>query len=104
MIIITGSVLTNDANRALIEAESVAHCRRSRAEPGCIAHNVHADCEEPDRLVFLEVWADADAVKRHFAEPASGAFVRAISALASDPPAIKLYTADELPMAALTMP
>jgi quinol monooxygenase YgiN len=101
MIIITGSVLANASNRAAIEAESIAHCKRSRAEPGCIAHNVYADCEAPDRLVFLEVWADADAVKVHFALPASGAFVRAISALSSEPPKIKLYTGEEVPMASL---
>ena len=32
MIIVTGHVITNAENRAAIEAEGVAHCRRSRAE------------------------------------------------------------------------
>lgn len=96
MIIITGSVLTNADNRAAIEAESIAHCRRSRAEPGCISHNVHVDCENPDRLVFVEKWADAAALLAHFAVPKSGAFVKAISALSSEPPSMEIYGADEI--------
>lgn len=96
MIIVTGKVLTNAENRAAIEAESVAHCRRSRAEPGCIAHNVHADCEEPDRLVFVEKWKDAAALRAHFAVPDSWAFVRTMSALATEPPSMEIYAAEEI--------
>jgi quinol monooxygenase YgiN len=96
MIIVTGSVLTNADNRAAIEAESVAHCRRSRVEPGCIAHNCHYDVEEPERLVFVEKWADAAALLVHFAVPESGAFVRAIGALSADLPSMEIYRADEI--------
>lgn len=101
MIIVTGSVLTNAGNRAAIEAECVAHSRRSRAEPGCIAHNVHADCEAPDLLVFIEKWADAAALRAHFAVPASGAFVRAITALSTEAPQMQIYAADEIDVGAL---
>lgn len=101
MIIITGSVLTNVANRAEIESISIAHCRRSRSEPGCIAHQVHADCEQPDRLVFLELWADEAAVRTHFAVPESNAFVSRLRALATEPPEIRLYAANAIPASAL---
>ena len=96
MIIITGSVLTNANNRAAIEAESVAHCARSRAEPGCIAHNCHYDVEAPDRLVFVEKWADAPSLLTQFAVPASGAFIQAINALATERPAMQIYTSEEI--------
>jgi quinol monooxygenase YgiN len=96
MIIVTGHVLTNAENRAAIEVECVAHSRRSRAEPGCIAHNVHADCEQPDRLVFVEKWADKAALLAHFAVPESGAFVKAISALSTERPEMAIYTAEEI--------
>ena len=96
MIIITGSVLTNPDNREAIEAESIAHCRRSLAEPGCIAHAVHTDIENPDWLVFVEKWADAGALLTHFAVPESGAFIRAISALSTEPPSMEIYQADEI--------
>lgn len=101
MIVITGSVMTNAENRANIEAQCIAHSQRSRSEPGCIAHNVHEDCENRDRLVFLEVWADGDAVKAHFALPASVAFVNELRARCTEPPGISIYSANELPMAAL---
>ena len=96
MIIIIGSILTNADNRAAIEAESVAHCARSRAEPGCIAHNVHYDVEAPERLVFVEKWADAPSLLTHFAVPASGAFSKAINALATERPAMQIYTSEEI--------
>lgn len=102
MIIVTGSVLTNAENRAAIETESIAHCRRSRAEAGCIAHNVHIDCENPERLVFVEKWTDAAALRAHFAVPESGAFVRAISALSTEPPEMQIYGADEVSVAELS--
>ncbi len=102
MIIVTGSVLTNANNRAAIEAEGVAHCRRSRAEPGCIAHNCHYDVEQPDRLVFTEKWADAAALLAHFAVPESAAFVQAITALSSEPPQMQIFLAQETSPAGLS--
>lgn len=101
MIIVTGSVLTNAENRKAIEAEGIAHCQRSRAEPGCIAHNCHYDVENPDQLVFVEKWADSAALLKHFAVPASGAFVRAISALSTDAPSMQIYRATEIAAADL---
>ena len=98
MIIVTGHVLTNAENRVAIEAECVAHSQRSRAEPGCIAHNVHADCEQPDRLVFVEKWADKAALLAHFAVPESGAFVQAITALSTERPEMQIYASNEIAM------
>lgn len=93
MIIVTGHVLTNAENRAAIEAECIALSQRSRAEPGCLAHNVHADCEQPDRLVFVEKWQDRASLLTHFAVPESGAFVQAISRLSTERPVMDIYDA-----------
>lgn len=101
MIIITGSVLTTLENRAEIEALCVAHCKRSRAEPGCISHNVHADCETPDVLVFVERWEDGSAVLAHFQVPESGVFVKALTALATEPPHMTIYASEEITPKAL---
>ena len=101
MIIITGSVLTTAETRAELEAECVKHSQRSRAEPGCIAHNVHEDCENSDLLVFIEKWADVAAVKTHFAVPESGSFVAKLRSLASTPPTIEIYNSEEVPFTAL---
>ena len=101
MIVITGSIITNASNRAEIERLCIEHSQRSRTEAGCIAHNVHADCETPDRLVFLEVWADGNAVRTHFGVPESGAFVKKIGALSAETPTIQIYRADEVSAAML---
>jgi hypothetical protein len=52
---------------------------------------------KPDRLVFVERWADAAALQAHFRVPASRRFVEALTALAVAPPSMQLYGATPLP-------
>ena len=52
------------------------HVERSRAEPGCIAHAVHRDAENPLRLVFVEKWVDMAALQLHFCVPPRGSSAR----------------------------
>jgi quinol monooxygenase YgiN len=96
VLIVTGSVQARPDSIDHVLALSIAHVRRSRHEPGCLAHAVHRDCEDALRLVFVEHWADADALRAHFRVPASGAFVQEISALAAGPPEISIYEARAL--------
>ena len=56
-------------------ALGAGHSARSRSEPGCLAHNCHIDVENDLRLVFVEEWESVEAVRAHFALPASRAFV-----------------------------
>ena len=97
MIIITGSATIRPEHRSEALVLGVEHSARSRAEPGCIAHNCHVDAEDPNRIVFVEEWADTAAVKAHFAVPESGAFVRRLGAMAVGKPDIQLFEAIELP-------
>ena len=99
MILITGRIRTNTGNRAQIVALCIAHCARSRDEPGCIAHNVHSDCEDPDLLVFFEQWADAQAVQRHFALAQSRAFLKAVTGLSLETPSLDIYRAEDASIA-----
>ena len=93
MILITGSVRARPESLDALVALSLEHVRRSRAEPGCLAHAVHRDVEDPLRLVFVEQWADAAAVAAHFALAASRDFVVQASRLAAQPPRIDVYEA-----------
>ncbi len=95
MIIVIGHVITSPETAARITQLCTEHSARSRAEPGCLAHNVHADCEDPARLVFVEYWADMDALKAHFAVPESRAFVREVRALSPAPTEMKIFSAAE---------
>jgi len=95
MIIILGHVMTSPETAAEITRLCTEHSARSRTEPGCLAHNVHADCENPARLVFVEQWADLNALKAHFAVPESNAFVKAIRALSPERTHMTIFSAEE---------
>ena len=96
MIIITGSVQLRPEHRDHALALGIEHSARSRTEPGCVAHNCHIDAEDAQRIVFVEEWADMAAVKAHFAVPASGAFVRALGAMAVGAPVMRIFAAEEV--------
>jgi quinol monooxygenase YgiN len=99
MILITGSIVARaDTFDALLK-ESLVHVHRSRGEPGCIAHDVHVDCEHPLRLVFVEKWRDKAAVASHFKVKASADFVRSARTLAAVPPVIEIFDTTKVEMA-----
>lgn len=94
MIIVTGAILATPEGFDEARRLGLEHSRRSRAEPGCLSHDLHVDCENPLRLVFVERWADAAALKAHFAVPASNDFVRAVRALSSARTEMAVYEAE----------
>ena len=96
MILVTGSIVAKAETFEEIRRHALEHVRRSRAEPGCLSHDVHVDCENALKLVFVERWADRAALKTHFAVPASGAFVRAVSALAAERVTLEMYEATKV--------
>ena len=93
MIVVLGSVVTAAGRLDEALALSEQHVARSLAEPGCIAHAVHRDTADPQRLVFVEKWADREALWQHFAVSASRAFGKALAALAVGAPTIEIYDA-----------
>jgi quinol monooxygenase YgiN len=96
MIVVTGSVLARQDTRDEILRLSLEHVHRSRREPGCLSHAVHIDCEDPLRLVFVERWADRNALLAHFAVPASRDFVKALQPLAAASTTLEIYDATKL--------
>jgi quinol monooxygenase YgiN len=93
VIIIEGTLTGSEASIEELIRMSLEHVHRSRLEPGCLAHGVARDVENPLRLVFAERWQDMAAVLAHFAVPESGAFIRAAQPLVTAPPTIELYEA-----------
>ena len=91
MVIVTGSVKARPETVEEAVRLSLEHVRRSRLEPGCVFHSVHHDVEDSHRLVFLERWADRDALTAHFAVPESRVFAKALNALAAEPPTLEIY-------------
>lgn len=84
MIIVTGFVIAKPETYEQILKLSIEHVERSRAEPGCISHAVHVDCQNPMRLFFYERWKDEAAIRAHFQVPASRGFVKTLGELAAE--------------------
>jgi quinol monooxygenase YgiN len=93
MIIIEGALVAKPETVEELLALAVEHVHRSRLEPGCLAHGVARDVDNPLRLVFAERWADMDAVRTHFGVEASNEFVRRAIALADEPPVLEIFEA-----------
>ncbi len=104
MILITGHVILTSEHRERMIALGAEHSARSRAEPGCLAHNCHVDVvprqardgSAYECLTFVEEWESVDAVRAHFALPAARAFVADMRALSPQPPAIRIYAAEDM--------
>ena len=96
MIVVTGSIRAKAEHVEEVERLALEHVERSRTEPGCLLHSVHRDVEDPLRFVFLEHWADRDALLTHFGVPASGEMVTRAAALATEPPSIQIYDAEPI--------
>lgn len=96
MILITGNVTLASEHREHMIALGAEHSARSREEAGCLAHRCHVDVENAMRLTFVEEWVNIEAVRAHFAVPASGAFVAEMRQLTPEPPVIRIYAAEDI--------
>ena len=85
MIIVLGSAVVQEQHFAHALSWSRQHVLRSRGEPGCIAHAVHRDTENPRRLVFVAQWPDRAALRAHFKLAASRTFAQTLAGLVSQP-------------------
>lgn len=96
MIIVLGSATAISGHEDTVRDLSLSHVQRSRAEPGCIAHNVSVDSENPSRFVFVEYWADMSTLMVHFALKDSQEFVRQLKPLLSSDPDMKIFESEEV--------
>jgi quinol monooxygenase YgiN len=94
MIVVTGRVHIAPQNRERFIEVSTEMCRRSREEQGCAGYRVYADLEQDDRYVYVEQWADDDALQRHFAEAHTGAFLAALVPLLAEPADAVFHTVE----------
>ncbi len=53
----------------------------SRAEPGCRFYDLHVDRSDPECFVFIEGWADMDAIEHHKTTPHYQAMAHAVGDL-----------------------
>ena len=96
MILVTGSILAREDAFDEVLTSCLQHVERSRAEPGCISHDVHVDCQNPMRLFFFEQWADEAALRAHFAVEGSRAFVKSLKGRIVESAGTKIYRAESI--------
>jgi quinol monooxygenase YgiN len=94
MVIVTGSIEARPDTIDRILELGLAHVQRSRLEPGCLLHSIHRDVENELRVVFIEHWEDAEALRAHFGVAASREFVREAAALSVRPPEMSIFEAE----------
>ncbi len=96
MILVTGHAIARKEAEAAVERLAVEHVQRSRAEPGCVSHDVSRDVLQPLRFVFVERWSDMAALQAHFRLEASRKFAHAITELCEASPQMAIYQAEAL--------
>jgi quinol monooxygenase YgiN len=92
MIVVVGRVQTDADRRDALVRIGHAVAQASREEAGCISYRLHQDTELENQFVFVEEWADSEALQRHFATSHIREFMRAIPAAIVAPPDVKFHT------------
>jgi quinol monooxygenase YgiN len=90
MLVVTGRITARPDTFETLREAAIAHTVRSRAEPGCLRHSVHVDCEDPLTLFFYEEWSDRAALDAHFAQEGSHDFMRAVRDLSASSTRVKI--------------
>jgi quinol monooxygenase YgiN len=96
VILVLGHVVTRPETLDRVLDVGRAHIERSRAEPGCVSHDMARDAENPLKVRFIEEWADMDALSAHFALPATRGFGAEMAALCEAGPSLSIYDASLL--------
>ncbi|WP_138471015.1 putative quinol monooxygenase [Poseidonocella sp. HB161398] len=62
------SIELEPGTRDKVLSKAPAAQAATRAEPGCIAYDFFTCTDDPDRIVFVEAWADEAAHAAHMEE------------------------------------
>src|SRR5262249_17963682 len=92
MIVVNGTLQTDDERRARAIEIGQAVAAASRAEDGCISYRVCQDSEDPNLLVFVEEGESEEALQQHFRTPHIATFMGAVPGVAAAPPDVKFHT------------
>jgi quinol monooxygenase YgiN len=92
MIVVVGRVTSDGEKRDELIRVAQAVARASREEEGCISYRFYEDTEVSNEFVFVEEWADQQALERHFATDHIRVFMQAIPATITTPPDVKFHT------------
>jgi quinol monooxygenase YgiN len=92
MIVVVGRVESDAERRDALIAAGQKVAGSSRQEPGCISYRLYEDTEQPNAFVFIEEWADDEALQDHFRTPHIAEFMSAMPATLTAPPDVRFHT------------
>ena len=73
---------------------ALEHTARARQAPGCLAHALQRDADNPNRLAFVEQWTDHALLNDYIASAEAEQFGAALAALCAEGPKVELYEAN----------
>jgi quinol monooxygenase YgiN len=86
-VVVVASFTAKPESTAAVRSACTAAIEAVHDEPGCELYSLH---QTGDTFVFIEQWADADALKVHGTAPAIGVLFGAIGEHLSGAPDIKM--------------
>ena len=86
-VVVVASFTAKPESTAVVRSACTAAIAAVHDEPGCELYSLH---QTGDTFVFIEQWADADALKVHGTAPAIGVLFGAIGEHLSGAPDIKM--------------
>jgi quinol monooxygenase YgiN len=86
-VVVVASFTSKPESTAVVRSACTAAIEAVNDEPGCELYSLH---QTGDTFVFIEQWADADALKVHGTAPAIGVLFGAIGEHLSGAPDIKM--------------
>jgi quinol monooxygenase YgiN len=86
-VVVVASFTAKPESTAVVRSACRAAIEAVHDEPGCELYSLH---QTGDTFVFIEQWADADALKVHGTAPAIGVLFGAIGEHLSGAPDIKM--------------
>jgi quinol monooxygenase YgiN len=103
MIVVVGRVQTNQGNRDELIRIGQQVAQASREEEGCIGYRLYEDTEAENAFVFIEEWANEEALQAHFATPHIAEFMGAFPATLNAEPDVQFHAiADSRTLADVT--
>ena len=88
---IIGTVVAKDETRDVLRAILAAQVAPTRAEPGCINYDFHADQKDPNVFMFYENWRSKADLDAHLKMPHLQPLLGQIDKLLARPVEIKFY-------------
>jgi quinol monooxygenase YgiN len=93
MIVVTAKMNVNPDFKYDFMVATEPLIKHTRSEKGCLSYNLYADIDDPNQMVMLEFWKDAESLDAHMDSLHFKAFGKAIPEYLADEIELSKYEA-----------